>query len=461
MDWLPTISEGSGPIYRRIADALTNDITNGRLKRGQQLPTHRALAQALRLDLTTVTRAYGEARRRGLLDARVGQGTFVSETTTRATADLPHPVKIDLSMNVPPQPIEANLDIRIAQGLASIQKEAGFSAFLNYQRPGGSDGDRNTAANWLRVRVPKAQADRLIIYPGTQSAIFNVLLSLTSRGDVVLTEALTYPGVRAVAERLGIRLVGVIMDEQGILPEALGSACWQHKPKAVYLVPTMHNPTTVTLSPSRRKAIAEIIRKAGVILIEDDPYGALDPSVSPIANLIPDKTYLAVSLSKCIAPALRISFLLTPDVAAEQMLRNNLQATPQMASPFMVALVMNWLRSGVADQIVTAIRNEAIGRQQLTAKILKGQSFAAYPAGHHIWLSLPRHWSKGDFIAHVLRNGLAVVGSEAFAVDQAGPQAVRVSLGAARNRTELSTALYLLAALLKPSNAAMQIVQAE
>jgi DNA-binding transcriptional MocR family regulator len=283
-------------------------------------------------------------------------------------------------------------------------------------------------------------------------------LSLTSPGDVVLTEALTYPGIKAAAGRLGVRLVGVTMDEQGILPEALGSACRQHKPKAVYLVPTIHNPTTVTLSPARRKAVAEVIRKAGAILIEDDAYGALDPSVSPIANLIPERTYLAVSLSKCMAPALRISFLLVPDVAAEQMLRSNLQATTQMASPFMVALVMNWLRSGVADQIVTAIRNEAIGRQQLAAKILKGQSFAAYPKGHHLWLPLPRHWNRGDFIAHVLRDGLAVVGSEAFAVDQTGPHAVRVSLGAARNRSELGTALHLLAAALKTSNAAMQIV---
>lgn len=459
MDWLPTLSEGSGPVYRRIVDALSNDIASGRLRRGQQLPTHRALAQALRIDLTTVTRAYGEARRCGLLDARVGQGTFVSETTTRATVDIPHPVKIDLSMNVPPQPIEANLDTRIAQGFASIQKEAGFSAYLNYQRPGGSDEDRDIAANWLRARVPKAQAGRLVIYPGNQAAIFNVLLSLTSPGDVVLTEALTYPGIKAAAGKLGVRLVGVTMDEQGILPDALGSACRQHRPKAVYLVPTMHNPTTVTLSLSRRKAIAEIIRKAGAVLIEDDAYGILDPSVSPIANLIPERTYLAVSLSKCIAPALRVSFLLAPDVAAEQMLRNNLQATTQMAPPLMVALVMHWLRSGVVDQIATAIRNEAIGRQQLAAKLLKGQSFAAYPKGHHLWLSLPRYWNRGDFVAHVLREGLAVVASEAFAVDQAtAPHAVRVSLGAARNRTELSTALHLLAAALKTSPAAMQVV---
>lgn len=458
MDWLPTLSEGSGPVYRRIVDALANDIASGRLKRGQQLPTHRALAQALEVDLTTVTRAYGEARRRGLLDARVGQGTFVSETTTRATADIPYPVKIDLSMNVPPQPIEANLDIRIAQGLASIQKETGFSAFLNYQRPGGGDDDRDIAAGWLRARVPKAQADRLIIYPGNQAAIFNALLSLTSPGDVVLTEALTYPGIKAAAAKLGVRLVGVAMDEQGILPDALNSACKRHRPKAVYLVPTMHNPTTVTLSPSRRKAVAEIIRKAGTVLIEDDAYGALDPSVSPIANLIPERTYLAVSLSKCMAPALRVSFLLTPDVAAEQMLRNNLQATTQMAPPLMVALVMQWLRSGVAEQIVIAIRNEAIGRQQLAVKILKGQSFAAYPKGHHLWLPLPGHWNRQDFVAHVLRNGLAVVGGEAFAVDQAAPHAVRVSLGAARNRAELGTALHLLAAALKTSAAAMQVV---
>jgi DNA-binding transcriptional MocR family regulator len=459
MDWLPTLSEGSGPVYRRIVDALSNDIASGRLRRGQQLPTHRALAQALRIDLTTVTRAYGEARRRGLLDARVGQGTFVSETTTRATVDIPHPVKIDLSMNVPPQPIEANLDTRIAQGFASIQKEAGFSAYLNYQRPGGGDEDRDIAANWLRARVPKAQTHRLVIYPGNQAAIFNVLLSLTSPGDVVLTEALTFPGIKAAAGKLGVRLVGVTMDEQGILPDALGSACRQHRPKAVYLVPTMHNPTTVTLSPSRRKAIAEIIRKAGTVLIEDDAYGLLDPSVSPIANLIPERTYLAVSLSKCIAPALRVSFLLAPDVAAEQVLRNNLQATTQMAPPLMVALVMHWLRSGVVDQITTAIRNEAMGRQQLAAKLLKGQPFAAHPKGHHLWLSLPRYWNRGDFVAHVLREGLAVVASEAFAVDQAtAPHAVRVSLGAARNRTELGTALHLLAAALKASPAAMQVV---
>src|SRR6516165_635260 len=169
MDWLPTLSEWQGPIFLRIVDALAGDVASGKLVRGQRLPTHRALAAALDVDLTTVTRAYGEARRCGLLEARVGQGTFVSETTARASLDLPAQVKIDLSMNIPPQPVEANLDLRIAD------------------------------------------AERIVIYPGSQAIIFNTLLALTSPGDVVLTEVLTFPGIKAAAAKLGVRLIGVAM----------------------------------------------------------------------------------------------------------------------------------------------------------------------------------------------------------------------------------------------------------
>src|SRR5215467_9859399 len=261
MDWVPTLSEWPGPVFMRIVEAMAADVASGRLVRGQQMPTHRALARALEVDLTTVTRAYGEARRRGLLEAQVGRGTFVSETTARAARDIPFQVKIDLSMNIPPQPVEANLDVRIAQGLEAIQSESSFSAFLNYQRPGGSDDEREVAARWLRSRVPHASAERLVIYPGNQAIVFNALLSLASPGDVVLTEALTFPGMKAAAEKLGVRLVGVAMDQEGILPDALRAACKRHSPKAVYLIPTLHNPTAATLGPERRRAIADVIRR--------------------------------------------------------------------------------------------------------------------------------------------------------------------------------------------------------
>jgi DNA-binding transcriptional MocR family regulator len=456
MDWVPTLSEWQGPAFLRIVEALTADIASGRLVRGQRLPTHRALATALDLDLTTVTRAYGEARRRGLLEARVGQGTFVSETTARAAADLPTPANIDLSMNLPPQPVEANLDQRIAQGLAAIRTAAGFSAFLSYSRPGGSLDEREAAAAWLEL--PNADPGRIVIFPGSQAIIFNALLALTSPGDVVLTEALTFPGVLAAARRLNVRLVGVPMDGEGARPDALDDAIRKHGPKAVYLVPTQQNPTTATMGTGRRRVIADIIRRRNTVLIEDDVYGPLEPQLAPLATLIPERTYYAASLAKCIAPALRVAYLLAPDSAAEAKMRGGLQATMQMPPSLMVALVTHWLRSGAANEIIKAIRNEASARQQLASRFLKGVTYAARPASHHLWVPLPKHLDGGNLIAHLLRDGLAVVGEDAFAVDEAAPRGLRVSLGAARNRADLSHALQVLAQAVKAPVEAMQIV---
>lgn len=451
MDWTPTISELSGPRYQRIVEAMEADIAAGRLVRGQQLPTQRALAKALGIDLTTVTRAYTEARRRGIMEARVGQGSFVSETSARRAVDLPHPVAIDLSMNVPPHPLEAQLDERIIAGLEAIRAQSGLTAFLNYQPPGGSAHEREVAARWMRARVPHAHADKLVIFPGAQTILFNLLAHLARPGDVVLTEALTFPGIKAAAAQLGIKLVGVAMDDGGILPDALAKGCRTHRPKAVYLVPTLHNPTTATLAPERRSAIAKVVRDADTILIEDDAYGLLDRSAAPIANLIPERAYLATTLSKCIAPALRVAYLLTPDSGAQLQMRGYLQATVQMPAPLMVALVTHWIETGVADRIVTAIRNEAIGRQQLAQRALKGFQFQAKPAAHHLWLHLPA--GRPDVAAHLLRNGLAIVAGDAFTVDGTSPHAARVSLGAARNRSELTEALRILVgALQKPAD---------
>ncbi|WP_027529464.1 PLP-dependent aminotransferase family protein [Bradyrhizobium sp. WSM3983] len=456
MDWTPTISELSGPRYLRIVEAMEADIAAGRLVRGQQLPTQRALAKALGIDLTTVTRAYTEARRRGIMEARVGQGSFVSETSARRVVDLPHPVAIDLSMNVPPHPLEAQLDERIIAGLEAIRAQSGLTAFLNYQPPGGSAHEREVAARWMRARVPHAHADKLVIFPGAQTILFNLLAHLARPGDVVLTEALTFPGIKAAAAQLGVKLVGVAMDDGGILLGALAKACRMHSPKAIYLIPTLHNPTTATLAPERRSAIAKIVRDVDTILIEDDAYGLLDRSASPIANLIPERTYLATTLSKCIAPALRVAYLLTPDSGAQLQMRGYLQATVQMPAPLMVALVTHWLETGVADRIITAIRNEAIGRQQLAQRALKGFQFQAKPAAHHLWLHLPE--GRPDVAAHLLRNGLAIVTGDAFTAGGTSPHAARVSLGAARNRSELTGALRILVGALQKPTDTRQIV---
>jgi DNA-binding transcriptional MocR family regulator len=297
-----------------------------------------------------------------------------------------------------------------------------------------------------------------VICPGTQNALFNVLVTLTSPGDIVLTEALTYPGIKAAAAHTGVRLIGVSMDEAGIIPEALSTACRQHAPKAVYLIPTIHNPTTATMPLSRRETVAEILRANDVLLIEDDAYGMLDPGAVPLASLIPERTYFAASLSKCIAPGLRVSFLMTPDHDSAALLANALRATVQMPAFLMVALVTRWLQDGSAEAMIGAIRDEAAARQKLAAEVLGGQAFSAHPSGHHIWVPLPRSWGRTEFASHVQRQGLAIVTAETFSAQETRPHAIRVSLGAASSRYELMTALKILATALKSSAAATRIV---
>jgi DNA-binding transcriptional MocR family regulator len=451
MDWAPTLADREGPLYQRIVDALSADIASGRLRRGQQLPTHRALAKALGIDLTTVTHAYAEARQRGLTEARVGRGTFVSESMSQLRhAAAPQP-QFDLSMNLPPQPLEADLEGRITRGIAAIQREVGFSAHLNYREPGGSDAERDIAARWLRPRIADARGDRLVICPGTQNALFNLLVALTSPGDVVLTEALTYPGIKAAAAHTGVRLVGVAMDKDGILPDALDAACRQHAPKAVYLIPTIHNPTTATMPLARRKEVAGMLRANDALLIEDDAYGMLDPKAVPLASLIPERTYFAASMSKCIAPGLRVSLLLTPDRHATGVAAAALRASVQMPTFLMVALVTRWLADGSADAVISAIRDEAAARQKLAADVLARHAFARHPNGHHIWIPLPRSWGRTEFASHLQSQGLAIVSADTFSVGDSEPHAIRVSLGAAGSRSDLVRALEILSTALRSS----------
>jgi DNA-binding transcriptional MocR family regulator len=449
MEWTPTIADRAGPLYERIVEALVSDIDGGRLTRGQQLPTHRTLAKALDVDLSTVTRAYREARERGLVEARVGQGTFVAESLAQVRHVRAPWAAFDLSMNLPPQPLDADLEGRIARGVAAISREEGLSSYLAYRETGGLAEERDVAAAWLRPRLPEAAGNRLVICPGTQCGLLLVLASAVGRGETVLTEALTYPGVKAAAEFTGVNLVGLATDGEGVLPDALLAACEAHRPKALYLVPTINNPTTVTMSAARRAAVVEIARVQGLLLIEDDAYGLLEPDAVPLAAMAPERTFYLASLSKCMAPGLRTSFLLAPDAAAAHSVADGLRAVAQMATPLMSALAVRWIRDGSADAIVGASREEAAARQKLAAQVLEGLPYAARPTGHHLWLSLPRGWTQSELTAHVQRQGLAVVPSDAFSVSGNAPNAIRVALGAASSRHELATALGVLVTALR------------
>jgi DNA-binding transcriptional MocR family regulator len=435
-----------------VADAIGAAIATGELWPGQQLPTHRSLADSLGVDLTTITRAYSEARRRGLLHATVGRGTFIRPQGQLAPQTKTPRGPVDLGMNVPPLPPGAQLEHLLRDGLSRLMANSEAAELLTYQSACGTLEERAAGTLWLRPTFGKLDVERVLVCSGAQSALTAVLGTLAQPGSVVLTDALTYPGLRAAAAQLGIQLVGVATDADGILPDALEKACRKVQPKALYCIPTIQNPTTATMPLQRRRAIAAAARRNDLRVIEDDAYGLLPSSPLPaIASLAPEISFHIATVSKALTPALRIAYLAVPDAAWAMRMRTALQSTALMASPLLTSLVTAWVNDGTANTVVSAIRRESAARQAMAREVLPEGSFAAHPEGLHLWITLPSRWDRRDFVASLQQqSGLVVVASDAFAVITTRlPEAVRVSLGAASTRDRLHGALESVAAALR------------
>lgn len=448
--WCPEIDAMARPLYRAIVEAIRRDIASGRLTAGQKLPPQRKLAHALGVDFTTVTRAYVEARRDGLVIAQVGKGTFVNGSIAMSAPKNGRTVSdasdfIDMTMNLPPQPMEAKFAARMRAGLAAVQAHDRGLDLLRYQTGAGHIEDRETGASWLQPRLGDIDPDQIIVAPGTQSALTALLSSLAKPGDRVCTETLTYPVFRALCAQLGILAEGLPMDEFGLLPDAFRQACQTRRPKALYCCPTLHNPTAITMPEARRREIADIASQFEVPVLEDDAYGRLPVSApAPIAAYAPDLTYLISGLSKCLAPGLRIAFVHTPGRRQAGRLAASLRATSLMATPLTAALVSEWVRNGAAEEILEAIRHDSLQRQQIAGTILAPETFQSNPEAFHGWLSLPKEWSRSEFTSHMRGAGVALVGSDAFATDANPPHAVRLCLGAARTHQDLERILWLV-----------------
>ena len=202
---------------------------------------------------------------------------------------------------------------------------------------------------WLSSRLEAVNPDHVLICSGAQGALLTVTAALAAPGETVCVEALTYPGFLPLAAHLRLNLVGVPIDNEGLLPDAFDAACVEHKPKALYCTPTLHNPTTATLSLERRKALLSIARRHHVPIIEDDAYGAL-PKIPyrPLASLAPELVYHVASLSKCLAPALRIAYLVAPDLRTATRLAGGIRATAAMVSPLAASIATRWIEDGTA-----------------------------------------------------------------------------------------------------------------
>lgn len=436
MEWSPLIADGHGPVYLRIVQALERAVWSGALRPGERLPAQRALANELGVDLTTITRAFTEARKRGLIDARGPLGSFVAPPQVELTQ------LIDLSMNLPPSPGGQQVAEVLRRGLSSVLTRSDVGNLMTYHVGGGSRADHQAAQQWLKPILGKVDAGTVIVTEGAQAALSALLLALTNAGDTILCEPLVYPGLLHATRVLQRRLQVVECDDAGMRPDALARAAKKHGARVVYLNPTAQNPTAHTMPPARRVALADVIRAQHLQLIEDDPYWLLlADAPAPLALLAPRHTCYISTLSKCLSPGLHTGFVRLPDGMDRQPVLDALRAVNLMAPPLMNALVTQLILDGSAQAMLTLVQEEAAERRYLAQSALSPR-FLQHCAGVHAWCRLPAHWTDASLTHAARLQGLGIAPSSAFTPDGVAiNDAVRISLGAAANRQELHRAL--------------------
>lgn len=438
--WLQRVDRARRPIYHAIVDALAAAIAGGDLQAGEQLPPQRTVAQSLGVDLTTVTRAYGLARERGLVEGAVGRGTFVRRRPADDEIGL-----VDLGMNLPPPPDGLSLGALLSETTRAVLQRTDAATLMAYHPGAGSPAQKAAGAAWIAPAY-QLPPDRILVAPGAQTALAAVLSSVAKPGDVVVCEALTYPGLAAAARQLGLTLVPCPSDAEGPRPEPLARLCVEQRPAAVYLCPTMQNPTAVTYGEARRRDIAQVVADHGVLLIEDDPYSRLlETPPQAITSFAPLSGVYIATLAKALTPGLRTAFVAAPPGSLGERIAESLRAFSMMAAPLMTAVAASWIREGDAERLLAGVRREAQARRAIAAELLPDARGAAESL--HVWLDLPDDVSPERLAAAAHGKGLALVNARAFAVSDDHPNGLRISLGAAPRRGGLQGALKTLASL--------------
>lgn len=444
--WVPAIAGAPGPLYLAICAALARDVAEGLLAPGDRLPPQRDLAEALGVDLGTVTRAYAEARRQGLIAAEGRRGSFVRPGEGGVSTAV---AAFDTGMNLPPIPAGSTFASRFARGVREVLEGPAAANRMQYQPAGGAPEDRRAGADWLAAAGVPADEDTVLATSGAQTALHAIASAVLEPGDAVCTAPFVYPGWSAICRRRGVELVPLAADGQGIDPDAFAAACATRSIRALYLVPDNENPTAATLPFERRQRIVEIARRHDVLLIEDDPYARLGgEGLAPLAALAPERTWHVASVSKLVSPALRVAYLRAPLLRDALRLAADTHETTIMPPPINLAVCTQWLGDGTWEALVGEVRAECRARQQMVARSLPAGSYMAGAAGYHLWIPL-RTASPFEVVDALRPFGVSVVPGARFAVDPAAPaDAVRLSIGGTLDRERLGRALDVLDALL-------------
>ena len=417
-------------LYKPLVDELAAEIRSGRLQPGTRLPTHRRLAQRHRIALVTASRVYAELEAMGLVSGEVGRGTFVREAALPYGQGVDQQAVaaglVDLNFNYPSLPGQADL---LRSALRQLAAGGELDSMLRYAPHGGRMHERACVARHLASRGLAAEPAQVLIVDGAQHGLAVTMMALLQPGDVIAADALTYPGFKVLAEALHLELLPIAASGQGPDPDALERLCTRRRVRALYTMPTMHNPLGWVTSMSRRRRLASIARQHGLLVIEDAAYAFLaeDPP-APLAALAPETTVYVSGLSKSVATGLRVGFVVAPQAwvpKIERAIRATTWCTPGVTT----AIACGWLDDGTVGRLESEKRRDAALRQAVVDDTLAGLRCVRHPSSYFVWLPLPEETRADRVAAALMRDGVSVSTAEPFAISRHVPHALRLALG--------------------------------
>ncbi|NWE25751.1 aminotransferase-like domain-containing protein [Pseudomonas gingeri] len=416
--------------YKSLVDSLAADIRSGRLSPGTRLPPHRQLAASHGLALVTASRVYGELEAMGLVSGETGRGTFVRETSLPPGQGIDQPEiavgVADLNFNYPALPGQSEL---LRNALRQLALSGDLESLLRYQPHAGRQHERASVARHLQVRGLAVTAEQVLLVSGAQHGLAVTMMALLQPGDVIAADALTYSGFKVLAEALHLEILPIPVLDHGPDLEALDRLCQGRRVRALYTMPTLHNPLGWVLDMGQREHLVAIARRHDLLVIEDAAYAFLaEEPPAPLIELAPERTVYVSGFSKNIATGLRVGFVVAPlDRVAT--LQRTIRATTWNTPGVMTALACAWLDDGTVMRLEAEKREDARARQALAAQVLAGLPCITHPSSYFLWLPLSEEARADHITRELLDRNVSVSTAEPFAISAHVPHALRLALG--------------------------------
>jgi len=452
---MPTIDrESIVPIYQQIYEELREAILTGTLPEFTRLPPERTLAEKLNVNRSTVVHAYRELVVDGLIEQREGSGSRVARSAGQParSPDVPwwitlppwrvgsfpqvlgelaateHGERISFVPGVPP--VEPSPLAELAKSFARAAGDPDY--VLSYGNSEGHPPLREAIAARMRRRGCATQAREVLVLTGSTQGITLVAQSLAEPGDEIIVEGPTYPGALQIFQIAGLRAIPVAVDGDGMRVDHVEAILRTRRPRFIYTMPSLHNPTGVTMNADRRDRLVTLAERARVPIVEDDPYGELaQPAVPPLAARSPDYVIYLSTFSKTIAPSLRLGWLTAPKTIFERLLLRK-QSYDMATSLYVQAGVYDYLTRAY-DPHVVQLRDEltarrAIARDAIAAHWPKSMRLTSGGGGFYLSATAPREMRARALLDAAERNGATFLFGEAFYAASGGDHNFRLAI---------------------------------